>query len=265
MIFKALRYFAACAFLLLAPSLSFAAVVGDIGFIGFNVDGDDDFAIVVLSDLTNETIFFSDDEPGAGLGSGISAEGVLQWETGATTIPAGSVVIFTDTDLSTNPFFGSSVGTLTRSNLNMNLAQSGDSIYAFQGTSTEPTQADKENPSTVDIYLTAIASDDFGEDTTGSLAGTGLVAGVSAIEFDTSTADAGSYIGPRSGKETFAEYFTLINDPANWDKTGVTGNGETFLPFDATPFTISAVPEPSAFSLLITASAASVLRRRNRS
>ena len=36
---------------------------GNIAFVSFNVDGDDDFAIVVLVDiLANTTIYFTDDE-----------------------------------------------------------------------------------------------------------------------------------------------------------------------------------------------------------
>jgi len=53
-----------CIFLSISVYLGvYAQATGDISFIGFNADTDDDFAIVVLNDLpANTTIYFRDGE-----------------------------------------------------------------------------------------------------------------------------------------------------------------------------------------------------------
>lgn len=85
---------------------------GDIAFIAFNADGDDDFAVVVLADLAaNSTIYITDKESD-GAGGITSGEGTLTWYTGAATIKAGTVIVFTDVNNDTNPNFGVSVGVL---------------------------------------------------------------------------------------------------------------------------------------------------------
>tara|TARA_R110002049_G_scaffold4601_5_gene32059 strand:+ start:95679 stop:96449 length:771 start_codon:yes stop_codon:yes gene_type:complete len=225
-----------------------ALVVGDIGVVGFNVDGLDDFALVALTDITNEIVFITDSAPGT------STEGVLQWDTGLATIPAGTVIVFNDaSDGGT-----SSIGTLFEIDNGFNLAQGGDAFYVYSA-------SDFTMP---DTYLTAASSDDFGQTSTGDLAATGLVKGVSAIEFGTASEDGGIYIGPRSGLTSFSEYFPLINDPMNWDTTTATGDGEVF--FDAniatitTSFTVAAVPEPGSFAVLGFAGCCMLTRRKKR-
>lgn len=52
---------------------------GDIAFIAFNADGNDDFAVVVLADLAaNSTIYITDNESD-GAGGITSGEGTLTW------------------------------------------------------------------------------------------------------------------------------------------------------------------------------------------
>ena len=60
---KQFAYLIPTAFLLLGlSSVSATLVTGDIGFVGFNVDGGDDFAIVAITNITNETLYFTDNE-----------------------------------------------------------------------------------------------------------------------------------------------------------------------------------------------------------
>ena len=60
---------------------SHAQSPGDIAFIAFNADGDDDFAIVALTELAaNSTIYITDNESD-GAGGITSGEGTLTWFT----------------------------------------------------------------------------------------------------------------------------------------------------------------------------------------
>ena len=110
---------------------------GDIAFTAFNADGDDDFAIVALADIpANKTIYFSDNEPNSdGTGFADYNEGQLKWATGGSTISAGTIIVFTDTDNDGNNSFGASSGTLSDPfGRDPNLAADGDALYAVEGT-----------------------------------------------------------------------------------------------------------------------------------
>ncbi|MEM1427794.1 MAG: hypothetical protein AAGF75_14730, partial [Cyanobacteria bacterium P01_H01_bin.130] len=68
---------------------------GDIAFVGYNADGNDDFAIVAIESIdgsgTPVTITFTDNEwRGTSFNTG---EGVLTW-TVSTLIPAGTIITF---------------------------------------------------------------------------------------------------------------------------------------------------------------------------
>ncbi len=54
-----------------------ALLAGDFAFVGYNADGEDDFAIVLLVDVTAvETVYFTDEE---WLGSSFSTGYYLVW------------------------------------------------------------------------------------------------------------------------------------------------------------------------------------------
>ena len=225
-------------------------VAGDIAFIGFNVDGDDDFAIVALTDITNERVFFRDDEPDGSSGFHGSTEGTLQWDVGATTIPAGTVVVFTDVDSGSNPGFGASVGSLSIADNTMNLAAAGDGLWAYQATTWDAINT---------MLIAGIANDDWGGAAVGELTGTGLVDDSTAFEFSIIDDDAGKYSGARDNQTEWSAYLAQIANPANW--TVEASEGELLLPFDATPFQI---PEPSALALALAGGFALLSRRHQR-
>ena len=64
---------------------------GDIVFVGFNADGDDDIAFVTFKEIpANSTIIFCDSEcNGSSFGTD---EGDFTWSSGTTVIPAGTVI-----------------------------------------------------------------------------------------------------------------------------------------------------------------------------
>tara|TARA_R110001592_G_scaffold13718_7_gene62681 strand:- start:2286 stop:4568 length:2283 start_codon:yes stop_codon:yes gene_type:complete len=213
---------------------SFGQSAGDIAFTGYNTDGNKDFAIVVLADISaSTTIYFTDDETtGVGSPSALAgSEGTITWNTGANIIKAGTIVVFTDLDSDANANFGASIGTITRSG-SFNLSGSKDGIIAFIGT-------DSSTPTT---YIAAIQ---IGNDNAFlgpfdgdgiTLTNTGLVIGTSIIISDnTASPDGGKYTGSRSDQVSYAAYYTLINTNGNWATEGT--NGELSLEFSQEAFT----------------------------
>ncbi|HIP48503.1 MAG TPA: hypothetical protein EYG92_06005, partial [Lutibacter sp.] len=204
---------------------------GDVAFTAFNADGDDDFAIVVLVDIpANSTLYFSDNEPNAaGDGFDNFGEGSLQWDSGASVINAGSIIVFTDTDSAGNPNFGASVGVLSVATFDpgMNLSGGGDALYCVQGS------PDGNN---ITAWLAGIQNEANNQGT--NFAATGLTMGSTFINYFTSgSPDGGEYTGPRAGAANFSDYLSMLGNNANW--TTETSNGENILPIDTTVFTIS--------------------------
>jgi len=209
---------------------------GDIAFIAFNADGDDDFAIVALADLAaNSTIYITDKESD-GAGGITSGEGTLTWFTGAATIKAGTVIVFTDVNNDANPNFGVSVGLLSETGAFSIPASDKDGIIAFLGT----------DDSTPTSFIAAIqigndASDLGPFDVDGiTLTNTGLVIGTSIIVMDSSASPDGAiYNASRSSQTSYNNYYSLlIDDDSNWTNV-VNGDGETLLPFSSEAFTIN--------------------------
>ena len=136
-------------FLLSSLTLAlFSQARGSIAFTALNVDGDDDFAIVALADIpANTTIYFTDyewDEGGTTF-TETGTDGFLDWNTGSNIIKAGTIVVFTDIDNSSNTDYGASIGTLT-SPENVALLATGETFFAYVGT-------DKDTPTT---FITGI-------------------------------------------------------------------------------------------------------------
>lgn len=234
----------------MAGSASAALSTGDIAFTGFLADGDDGFSIVALTDIAaGEEIFFRDEEwDGSAFGTG---EGEFLWTT--PVVSAGTVVTFT-TDAGGTPT--TSAGTISADAAfapgDMGISASGETIFAFQGTSNTPT-----------TFLAAISSDAAGIQD--SIAGTGLVVGSTAIELVggsiTDGPDGGQYTGSRDNQTAFADYLSQINDPSNWTivQGGSGDQSGDVLPFDTTDFVI---PEPGTLVLLGLGGLALASRRR---
>ncbi|MDO6800989.1 hypothetical protein Q4595_00880 [Wenyingzhuangia sp. 1_MG-2023] len=196
---------------------------GDIAFIGFNADGDKDFAIVTLAELpANTIIYFTDAEPNSdGTGLDSTSEGVLDWNVGASVVDAGTVVVFTDIEA----LLTASVGTIVDSSddLGFNISASGDNIFATLG-----------NPATGNVtkWLAGIENRNTGQGTNFAITGLNTTSTYVVIG-DTASKDGGKYTGVRTAN-TVAGYRTLIVNEINW--TTSTGEGETILPFDTTDF-----------------------------
>jgi hypothetical protein len=199
--------FSALLLALSAASGANALTAGDIAFNSFNAD-EDGFSIVALTNISaNTTIYFGDNEFVSGAFN--SGESFSKWVSGAGVINAGTVIRFTSVDTTS---LAASVGSFTRETVsgsaNWGLSNSNETLYAFQGSSaTAPTS-----------FLAAITNGDFAVD--GSLTGTGLVEGVTAIRLNanntSATPDYAVYNGVRSGLSSFASYLPLLNNASNW-------------------------------------------------
>ncbi|MBN1651644.1 MAG: T9SS type A sorting domain-containing protein [Bacteroidales bacterium] len=205
---------------------------GSIAFTAFNADGDDDFAIVALTDIpANTTIYFSDNEPNADGSSFLDfSEGTIQWNTGESIIISGTIIFFTDIDNEGNPNFGVSIGILSDATFDagLNLSANGDALYAVMGTVSD-------NELTITSWLAGIqnATNNEGD----NFSQTGLVKGVTFIEFfKTTSPDGGFYNDSRSGENLYSNYLAQLANSAKWVE--YTTNGESILPIITTPFRV---------------------------
>ncbi len=207
------HYYLLLTVLFLCFSFTWGQSTGDIAFVAFNADGDDDFAIVALADIpANTIIYFSDNELNGLGGFADLNEGIQEWNTGGAIISAGTVVIFSNTVTSSRT---ASIGTLSTNTGSMNLSGTGDALFAYLGTSG-PT------PTT---FLAGIQNE---AGNFGNLTGSGLTEGSTFINFYTSgSPDGGIYRGINYGQASFSDFLTALNDTSNW--ITATSNGEDIL------------------------------------
>ncbi|MCP3402166.1 hypothetical protein [Bradyrhizobium sp. CCGB20] len=203
---------------------------GSIAFTGFNGDGNDNLSFVALADIPQGTVInFTDSNwNGTSFATGSNAESTIAW-TATSAIAAGTVIDINNIGKGT---FGTSAGSATFTNAN-NTGLSNDSevVYAYVGSSTAPT------------FLAAISNVGYAT-SDGTLTGTGLVAGQTAVSF-TGGLDIVGYNGPRSGFASFADYLAAIGNTANWATQNGSGDqsadGTTpDAPFPTTAFTVAA-------------------------
>lgn len=209
---------------------------GDIAFVDFNADAEDDFSIVTFVDIpANTTIYFSDKEwDGTQFNTG---ESNWSWNTGSTIIPAGTVVVFNRiSDGARSITFGSyAEGTPG------GISASSEALFAYLG-------SDASTPTT---FLAAVANS---SGAFGSLENTGLSLNLTATVY-TEGADIAAYKGPRTGLGKNG-YQQALNDFNNYDIQDDGGDQSADatvpdLPFSTIAFQISAtdVTPPSVASV----------------
>ncbi|MFT3794890.1 choice-of-anchor I family protein [Flavobacterium sp.] len=214
-----------CCLLMGFTSLGYAQLTapGDLAFVGFNADGNDDLAFVTFKDIpANTNIYFCDSEwNGSAFGTD---EGDFTWSSGTSIIPAGTVISLN----SVSSGMTASLGTISQNNAG-GLSNDEEAMFAFLGT----------GPRIPTTLLAAIANN---ANAFGTLSGTGLTAGTSAIVLPEG-ADIANYGGPRTGLNQ-TSYLAQLNNPAQWQVENATGDNSSNsispdLPFNATPFAIN--------------------------
>jgi len=218
-----------------------ALTTGDIAFTSFNADEDGLSFVTFVSIAANTTVYFADNEwNGSAFNTG---ESYNMWNSGASAIAAGTVVRFSDYDKTT---LSASVGSLSRvsvaNSANWGIASSNETIYAYLGTgATTPT-----------TFLAAITNGSFTAD--GPLTNTGLTEGVTALRLNanatSATPDYAEYAGLRAGETSFGAYKTKVMNLGNWTVDTSNGSYATTVP-NTTAFTITPVPEPETYALML--------------
>lgn len=217
---------------------------GDIAFTSFNAD-EDGLSFVALADIAaNTTVFFSDNEWNGSAFNG--GESYNQWNSGASIITVGTVVRFAAYDKTS---LSASAGTLSRAsvtgNTNWGIAGSEETIYAYLGSSvTAPT-----------TFLAAITNGTFAAN--GPLTGTGLTEGTSnAIRLTaksgaSSEPDFAQYSGSRSTFASVDAARLALGDLNNWTIDTVNNSTSVGIVPNTTAFTITPVPEPETYALML--------------
>lgn len=235
-----LALIAAAAAALVSHSAVAALGAGDIAFTALNAD-EDGWALVTFVDIAaNTTIYFTDNEwNGSAFNTG---ESYHRWVSGASTIAAGTVIRFQNTDDASALL--STLGTLSRASVsgssNFGLSASEDSVYAYTASSVTGTPS----------FLAAITTTAFtGPTTSGLLTNTGLSIGNGAIALG-GGAEYEEYTGVRAGQAGFAAYKPLVGDIANWTTNPDNGSYAGMVPNTAA-FSVTAVPEPQTYALML--------------
>ncbi|SEL22912.1 Calx-beta domain-containing protein, partial [Aquimarina amphilecti] len=206
---------------------------GDIAFVAFH-DNDDGFSFLFLDDCPAGTeIRFTDEGWNGSAFNSTTAEGEVLWinDTG-NTIAAGIVIDITDADDNTAGI-QASLGTATEDDLGFTTGVSNEQIYAITGTRAMP-----------GIFLAFVGDTDDGA-TPASLAGTGLVAGSTALII---LDNEGYYTGSLNCNGTIGECSTMINDINNW--TLGSFNFPTDVPntFAGSVFSSNTAPTATSFT-----------------
>ncbi|BBD64611.1 5'-nucleotidase/2',3'-cyclic phosphodiesterase [Nostoc commune NIES-4072] len=204
---------------------------GDVAFIGINTAGgsDDWVAFVTLATIPEGTvIYFTDNELTTGTATAFNTgESYTKWTAPAGGVVAGTIVTLTNFDVTGGPV--ANVGTAAvvtfSGSSNRGFSQTTDSVYAYLAASD----------ATVDTPITQIARINIGNAEDG--VAPNLLPADSRISFLTGEESA-AYIGTRTAN-TFAEFKAIVNNPANWTLT----TGATLITaLNQTAFTINATP-----------------------
>jgi hypothetical protein len=188
-----------------SPSLSFSDA-GSIAFTGINTDGDNDVALVALTDIQgNRTIEFG----------GAWSNGAFQhpedhwsWTTPSGGVAAGTVVtidhIHTTGSISTN------IGTVAGSG---DLTGHDEAVFAYL---SEITSSGLERH-----FLAGISNSTF-QASGSNLAGTDLAPAVNALEFGNHV-DIAQYNWTKTPRSV-DDYLTRLTAPENWTSQSASGD-----------------------------------------
>ncbi len=189
-----------------APDVTTLAA-GDIAIVGYNADDPDQFAFVLLVNVTAGTQINFTDNGWLASGAFRSGEGTLTW-TAPTDLCAGTII---------DPGVGS-----------MQFSTSGDQVLAYQGMASSPTFIYALNNEGAGVW-----QDDATNSNTSALP-TGLSNGTTAIALN--EIDNAVYGGTVTSG-TKAALLSAISNPTNWS-----GSDSTRQTMPAGPYTVTDAP-----------------------
>ncbi|WP_157472033.1 hypothetical protein, partial [Neolewinella persica] len=182
-----------------APALT----PGDLAFTGFQSDGTDEFAFVLLTDVPNGTVINFTDNGWLSAGSFRTGEGVVSLTLNAD-LNCGTEIRYDGTNFLTAA--GASAGTATNVTGSLGLSTSGDQLFAFLGSLASP-----DLIAGINFDGTGWAADATSTNTSALPA---VLAGNNALTLN--EVDNGKYnCSVRAGEPD--DIRAGINDPANWN------------------------------------------------
>jgi Lamin Tail Domain/Calx-beta domain len=223
-------------FLILSSGISYAQLTtGDIAFVGYNADGNDNIAFVALTTINSGEVIIFEDNEWNGTAFIDTNEGAFSW-TATLTVVAGTIVLIDNIGSGT---ITASTGTVVDASTlspsrgtNRGISGGDEVIYAYQGSASAPT------------FITAVASGGFSV-ANGALPAN-LTEGTNAISFQSldDDADIAIYNAARNNQISIAAYRTPINTPSNWIAQDGTGDQSIDLiapdvPFSTASFSVS--------------------------
>lgn len=227
-----------------------ALTAGDIAIIGWIDNGSpDSFSFVTLANVAaGEVVYFTDNGwTGLAYRSGSPTDGdgnenLIKW-TANNAIAAGTIINSNATGADyTWTASGSVPGGTSGSFANLSLNQTGEQIYAFQGTNSLPLQHPSQHLFMLDdtnVFENAATSSE------GNVA-PGLTAGQTALTFNFTSANylavSGSVLG--GAAKTKDQWLAAFADSANWT-TGASGALPTGTIAMAAP-----VPEADTYAFM---------------
>ena len=210
-----------------------ALTAGNIAFVGFNADGNDNIAFVALVDINpTEVIIFEDNEWNGSTWTDTN-ENAFSWAA-TSLVRAGTIVTIDNIGVGTiSASTGTVVLPVSGRGTGRGIAGSNEVVYAYQGNAGSPT------------FIAAIANSGF-TTATGLLTNTGLTAGTNAIDLSPKDdgADVAAFDSARNNQASFAAYLPIINNSNNWITQDAAGdqNADSIapdVPFSNTAFSVT--------------------------
>ncbi|MFQ6604747.1 MAG: T9SS type A sorting domain-containing protein [Fidelibacterota bacterium] len=197
---------------LLLPFALFAQTslgAGDVALLGVNCDNPDDFAFLLLKDITAGTVLKFTDDGWLSTGSFRGSEGTKIY-TASADVSAGNVIVYsTSSDFTSSGSFA--------------LSASGDQIIVYQGDAESPTMITALNLEGAAVWQTTATNANTSALPTGLTNGTNAIA---LTEYDNAKFNGStSYDSPAAAR-------AAICDNSNWSESNSTSyNFTTFGDF----------------------------------
>jgi len=190
---------------------------GDLAFIGWNSDGNDDMVFILLADFSVDTkVYISDDEYNNGWAN---SEGAISW-----VVPNGGLLAGTMVEINNSGSDPPTVntGTVAEEDAGFNIATGEEAVYAYTSTGTY-------NSGTFTFLAAFCNASSFGD----FLNGTSLTDGTDAWSWGNK--DNWRYTGSTSSTSV-GQMKTYLQNSNNWEFTD--GSGDQSFTFSFSDFSL---------------------------